>query len=344
MSYIDKSFMLELSYRLTVAVNMAENKLESLSWMKSWNAQTHACATRWYKHLGDSIVDWNTGDSLFIQTINEIVAILSQGYAGLAGPVLSMDAHVYELILQEAHKLAHAPVFADWELAEFYILGQQLARDDLRARFAAANKPELPIIISKLPPFVPLSENSFPRLWPGWPRNPGFNDNLVRYVVNRQRFGGAPPFSMGPLASLLLSIACPTHFPTTIWCWQDWEGSGPWHLFIAGGLFSAPSLVTVKDANDKAFVLLLETMDRDKKAGNPPENCGWMLRSDLWPDIKTANTRSKAWSKLTKKTLSALGEFEFKGQAGQNKETGGVCRVPATLAGEDCRIFVEKTK
>lgn len=171
-----------------------------------------------------------------------------------------------------------------------------------------------------------------------------FNNNLNRYIANRQHLTNPDSFSVGALLRLVQSIVCPSSFPSTVLCWEDWENKKPWYLFLAGSLFPEPTSVLVKDGNDKAFVILLEAMNKDKKAGCSIEDCGWIPRNELWPEKKLSNTRSKAWFKLTEKTLSALGKFESKGSVGKYKDTGGPCRAPAVLADPECCIFIEKSK
>lgn len=347
MDLVNNFFMLELSYRLTVAVNMAEHKLESPLWMNLWHDCTLSCVRRWNIHLLSSVVNNDSFGFLILQIVNGIVDGLSLGYLGIVGhslPQDRQDAHVYQYLLEEVHKIAFAPVFTEWGLSESFILGQQLAQSDLRAYFAAIKKPEIPVIVRSLPTFEPLSEASFPRLLPDCLSSSHSHDNLMWYIVNRQRFIGQVSFSMGALTSLALSIAGPSHFTSTVWCWQDWYKDKPWHLFLAGAMFPAPSLVTVKDRNDKVFVTLLEAMDKDKSLGGFTADCGWVTRNHLWPEMKSSDTRSKAWRKLTKETLPMLGKFESKGGVGLYKETGGPCRAPAALASPDCHIFIEKLK
>lgn len=344
MDAINKALMLEFSYRLTVAINLLSNKLVTFPWMKSWNSSSLACAEKWNQHILSSVKNNNDSDIMFINIVDEIVTDLARGYEGLSGCEPLQDPHPYKHILNQAHKLAHAPVFAEWGLSKFFILGQQLASNDLQAYFATINKVELKLIVKAYPPPVPLSEESFSCLHPNWPSDSAFSACLIQYINNRQRFDGSSNFSAGALVSLAQSIICPPEFPSTVWCRQDLEKDGPWHLYLAGYIFPAPTLVTVKDRNDKAFVALLAAMDKDKKAGCAVDDCGWVPRNELWPEMTNSNTRSKAWSKLTKETLAVLGEFESKGGVGKYKDTGGPCRVPATLARPDCRIFIEKIK
>jgi hypothetical protein len=344
MDNINKALMLELAYRLTIAVNISTHKLEPLFWMDSWHEKSLACAKKWNKHLLATIVTRGDAESVILGEVANIIEGLSPGYAAISGNSFdsSQDSKTYGMLLDIAHRIAYAPVLVEWELSEFFMLGQQLAQNDLRAHFAAINKPDLRVLVYRQPPFEPLSEKSFPRQWPKWPADSAFNECLVRYVANRQRLVDPASFSMGPLANLMRSIVCPTHFPATAWCWKDWENGEPWRLFLAGELFPQPTLVTVKNPNDKAFVLLLERMDEDKKEGRRANDCGWMLRNNLWPG-KSPNTCSKAWGAL-KKTLAMLGDFEFNGEVGKNKDTGGLCRAPAALAGPGCRIFIEQLK
>jgi hypothetical protein len=83
----NKTFMLELSYRLTVIVNIKKHGLESEEWVIAWNKETLSRA----QDLEDNIRFSLAGKdrfviAAFIRLIKEIVSELKQGYfAGHGG-------------------------------------------------------------------------------------------------------------------------------------------------------------------------------------------------------------------------------------------------------------------
>ena len=344
---VNKAFMLDLSYRLTVAVNMAAHKddVESFSWRNSWHGDLLSRAKDWQIYFAESPdINGNIGFTAF-RIIGEIVDRLSRGHQNLVGPhelTRNDDVATYSEMRRRIHEISFAPCFGELELSAYYVLGQQLAHNDLRACFDSMNDSTLLVFVGDAYKFTSLSGDSFPLFWPSWPRDQVFNGILSRYIVNQSNLDHPESFSAGPLLSLGLSILCPSRFPSTIWCWEDWEGDRPWHLFLAGQIFPSPVYLLVKDRNDKAFVVLLETMATDKKAGRTTDDCGWVTRDKMWPD-KKGDARKKAWAKM-KRTLSALGDFESRGSVGKDKDTGAPGRVPAALARPDCGIIIEKSK
>ena len=79
MDAMNKALMLELAYRLTVAVNIANHKLESLAWMESWNTSMLGSARKFRESLLFSKI--NKGQALrAVQVADEIVDGLAQGY------------------------------------------------------------------------------------------------------------------------------------------------------------------------------------------------------------------------------------------------------------------------
>ena len=121
MNFINKAFMLELSHRLTVAVTMSTHELESFAWRSAWNDDTLSCARQWYNHLLHSIGNKDAAGIIIIQIVNGIVTGLSRGYVGITGNSLtpSNDVHIYSYLCDEAHKIAHDPVFAEWNCPSF---------------------------------------------------------------------------------------------------------------------------------------------------------------------------------------------------------------------------------
>lgn len=341
-----RAFMLEFSYMLTVAASMANCRLESFGWMDAWHAGILACVTNWQTHSRSAIADGDAGGRAIYRGMNPFIRGLAPGYStfmdgSLASP---QDVAAYVYLLEQTERFAHASEFTGWGLSDSFTLGRQLAQNDLHAHYAALGRPELRVIVSRHQPLAPFSGNPFPLPWPGWPLDPAFNENLNQYIANRHRFAGATTFSAGPMMRMVQSIVYPSHFPSTLWCWEGWEEDEPWRLFLAGELCRTPTFIAVKDRNDKAFVALLEAMVRDVDAGLPMDKCGWIRRSGLWPHMSNGNTRSKAWKKL-KETLAILGELEFDGGVGKYKNGGGgFCRAPVALAGPECMIFVEKQK
>ncbi len=339
---INGMYILELAYRLVVAVNISECKLESIAWMESWNSDIVSCVEKWRNHLNVTVNGGNEDFRCF-QFSTQIIEGLSRGYSRFISEpsAPSHDFIVYRDLLEQTAIVA---VSFQPTLSECFILGRQLAQNDLRAYCASKNKQELRVAFAPaFESFTPLTEDSFPLSLANWPNNQTFNSILNRYVTNRQHLTSPISFSVGALLYLVQSVVCPSGFPSTVWCWEDWEGSKPWHLLLAGSLFPNSMLITVKDQNDKAFVILFEVMDGDKKAGKTIDKCGWMLRKELWPG-KNSDTCRHAWEKLTGKTLAALGTFSFDGEKGKNRKTGGYCRLPSVFAESDCQIFIERLK
>ena len=102
--YINKSFMLALSYRLTVAVNVSRYGLETVNWKSSWNDDMFACVQQWQKHLRSCIGNDDAVGNMIFKTINAIVKRLSQGYENIiedALPQDHQDVHVYQCLLSK---------------------------------------------------------------------------------------------------------------------------------------------------------------------------------------------------------------------------------------------------
>jgi len=341
MDIANKEFMLELSYRLTVAVNIKKHDLESKDWFIAWNNETLSRAQDFENSIRFSLANKDRFViDAFMRLIEEIIGGLKQGFFAGHGEHLASIA-----------KIAYAEAISDLGLSECFVLGQQLANNDLHTHILHKAQRNLPVAGIIPPPgekFNPLFNKSFPLAWSTWPKkNRAFNVNLLRYATNRTRFIHSESFTLGSLFCFLRSTLCPSRFPSTVWYWQDWEQKRPWHLFLAGQLFSlkAPVMITVTHARDEPFIVLLETMNKDKAEGRKIEDCGWVTRSLLWPKKKDASGRSDAWEKMTTKTFTALGDFTFEGERGKNKGTGGGrCRAPAKLAEPDCLIFTERLK
>ncbi len=499
MDIVNQAYMLALSYRFTVIINIENRHLETDTWMSSWHADLRGCIERWCTYPQPQPIAARRDGAIhrnpLPQMVYTIINAFPINYTTAVGNGLTPDQalHGYAYVHDILARLAFASEFADYELSEFFELGQQLAHNDLRAYFAtgklvetdstkihtggtldgawaggiglddsisnalmdasaspeAAFKlqvaargtafeandalddlefkfgvqmntdgakegksyslyateqasgakylltsnwdgktpvidvndaqfsgslgdpdvlealkglaitatgsvdfptPDLRVIVTK--PFTPLTGASFPRTWSMWPQDQNFNKCVSQYVNNRVRFTSAASFSMGALAQLALAILCPEHFPSTVWCWQDWNQAGarktmwhPWHLLFAGNSFqNAPTYIWVKDRNDTAFVKLFKKMEEHKKESRDINECGWIQRKELWSEIPVKDTRKKAWIKLTTKTLPKLGKFGAKGGVGKYKNKSVPVRAPAALAEPDCLIFIERLK
>jgi hypothetical protein len=146
MDVISKAFELELAYRLTIAVNMAEHGLGPLAWRASWHADILSCASEWMRHLSRPIVG-NTKDlEALIHSINNITISLAPKYAELTGnKLLSSHAEfVYRYSLNRVREIAVTPAFSEWVLPDCFAVGRQLALMDLPSRIQPAIVDSLP--------------------------------------------------------------------------------------------------------------------------------------------------------------------------------------------------------
>jgi hypothetical protein len=282
MDGISNAFVLELVYRLTIAVNMAENRLESFEWRESWHNDILSCAREWMRRLSKSIVDNAEELKALIHSVNDITIGLAPGYAGLAGnPLLpSNEVFVYQNTLGQVQRIAH--VFSGWGLADCFALGRQLALMDLSSRIQSAivdslssattgqsdpgESPQLPIGI-------------FPESF-----DPGMRERVSRLLGRWVWFiNKTDSFTIGGWFRFFMALLNPDRNPSILWAMVDSEFPKHWDILVAGNASAQPAVIHGKNVNDQALVKLVVRMKDDKEAGISSVDCGWeVCQRGLW--------------------------------------------------------------
>ena len=349
MDILNASFMLDLSYRLTVAVNIAGGRLEPTPWLTAWHDDLLRCAEAWAEHLSSRIVEqeYEERHRSFTQTVVEIIDGLSPGYVRLSGnPHLPFhEVFVYKQMFNRLHKLAHAPVFSDLGMSTLFMLGVQLALIDLMSvdKYAEFRIAET-VSQSGKTKFenvnIELPDNAFPDSVSG-----EFRMGIVNLFNHRNLFVDKPDsFALGGWIQLFLALWNPDRHPSILWATQNKDLSKQTSIIVAAGRTSIhPVVIHAKNVNDQALFKLTVQMKQDKEAGLPPSECGWLpCRDGLWASHERS-TLEVARRKLTALSVP-LGQLDYVDGRKTNLPHSGHLRLPEVWAAPENVIRISTIK
>lgn len=160
-------YILELSYRLTVAINMSANKLGTVKWRESWNAGIRACAEAWRDYLSSAIGDEVDEHARLYRFAKGFFEIFSRGNFQLTDEELSF-VKVSNNYRHIRKYIAAAAKDIQLEHLDFYMLGRQLAQSDICTYSSALENKELTEIFNNR--FTPITEDYFPISLQNWLR------------------------------------------------------------------------------------------------------------------------------------------------------------------------------
>jgi len=367
MKSTNKSFMLELAYRLNVLYNVAGLNRGTPPWIDEWIVDANACVQNWKR----SLFSVNASEKVDIRQ-NMIIKNLQEIGTGLSGN--HSDAMVYKhmlILLMGIADLVESPTNVFHRIFNF---GQQLGLSDLmsiplykpsmkvQASSKISNdvKIEINNAISGVkaqtsPPGKTLanepSETSVERAKHSdeltlfkdfFPKTvtKDFREKVVHLFNHKNLFvDKSETFSPGGWVRLILALWSPDLYPSILWLVPDPESPKRSYLIAVGKIPLRASVIHLKDSNDQALKKLAVQMKRDKAAGQDEPDCGWVTcQGGLWE----SNQRGTLYSarKNLSELAASLGELEYASDRKTNDPHHGKMRLPMAWASKKSIVFI----
>lgn len=351
---------LDLGYRLNVAINVVNHRLESWRWLVDW-----------FDNIRDSIKELilttsptSMGDDrtqllakyaidVYASTGQDALCLGSQASQYNESDIL--DQAVLGLLEIQKQLLRSIRCSIDYghgstELLIAWFLGEQLAFSDMNCFSKYVDDRKLKLMFSPELLRVKRNDKSFNIFHEFnnsdlWLSVDSFFDVLNMQIKDQKAFPrDGSTFTSGGIITLLKAIWHPQFYAPVIWVIPQIKGKGLLLLY-AGRCFALPGRITLKNDRDCKLNELLHIMAEDMLNKKPLDDCGWVMRKVLFGTSKQ-DTINKAW-KVIEELAAPIGGLEFvptNTVEGISHPYRGCGRVSGLLGRYNCRMVTVRKK
>jgi len=341
MDITNKAFMLEFSYRLTIAAEMAANKHEQPSWREDWHNKLRLRADEWIRFLNELIKGSDSVEAMIAYKLRSLISGLSIDYQELYGNPWEpdRDAFVYRYSLGLLRDMADIAEYANRKLMDYFSFGRQLAMEDIQM-------------------FIEQRDGSMPPNTTVAPSPPSKNNKLhielltesisintrreiTRLFEHRSLFiNKQSSFSMGGWMQLFMALLNPERSHSFLWGVPSPYSPKQSFILAAGKILPRPAVIHLKTGRDQALMKLAARMEIDKKDDLPPADCGWENSKGLWTDDARVRSTLQDAREMLGDLARPLGELEYVDGRKTNLPHSGHLRLPEAWAFRDAVVLV----
>ena len=341
MDIVNKAFMLELSYRLTIAVDMAANKHKQPSWREDWHNKLRLRAAEWIRFLNGLINDNDSVEAMIAHKLRNVTAGLPLEYKEIYANAWEpgRDVSVYRYSLGLLHDMTDIAEYAGRRLLEYFSFGRQLAMEDMKM-FIEQMEGSPQSYTTNTPPIMPKNSKLPTGLIPE-SINVNTRKEIEKLYEHRSLFvNKQSSFSMRGWIQLFMALLNPERSHSFLWGVPSPYSPKQSFILAAGKILPRPAVIHLKTGRDQALMKLAARMEIDKKDDLPPAGCGWENSKGLWTDDARVRSTLQDAREMLGDLARPLGELEYVDGRKTNLPHSGHLRLPEAWAFRDAVVLV----